>query len=78
MSNEKAPESPGASREPEMGFVGNGSTISVCDYTTPRPISSTVKTVLIAVLAAVYEHSPALAAALAHVVEWGWRGFRGI
>jgi len=60
-----------------MSFAGNDRAIAVCDYTMPHPISSTVKTVLIAAFAALYEHSPTLAAALARVVAWCWRGCRG-
>jgi hypothetical protein len=75
ISGEASPasEAPQSSR---TGFaVSAGAVVRNC--TSPCPLSSTVKKTIVTVLAAMYEHSPVLAAALAHVVGWCWRRYRG-
>ncbi len=63
------------SRTVRTGFVVSDAVAR--NFTAPCPISSTVKRAVVAVLAAIYEYSPVLAAALARVVVRAWPGFRG-
>jgi len=56
-------------------YAGSASPIAIED-TTPNEEGSRLKEALVSVLAALFERSPVLAIALAHVVTWCWRGWK--